>query len=282
MEISHRSSRGDQGSPSAFLPLLSPAIFWLVGFILIPLSLVFVYSFCQRGAYGELVWAFTLRNYVQALDVTYLLPILRSFRLAALNTVLCLLIGYPLAYYISQRKSSVKTFLLLLVIISFWTNFLVRTYAWMVLLREGGVINTVLLWLGVIKEPLKLLFTEKAVFIGLVYGYLPFMVLPVYASIEKLDTSLVEAAYDLGANSFQAFFRVILPLTTPGIAAGAILVFVPSLGAFVTPDLLGGAKSMMLGNLINHQYLKVRNWPFGSALSFLLICIVMAFLWVYA
>ncbi len=232
MEISHRSSRGDQGSPSAFLPLLSPAIFWLVGFVLIPLSLVFVYSFCQRGASGELVWAFTLRNYVQAFDVTYLLPILRSL--------------------------------------------------WMVLLREGGVINTVLLWLGVIKEPLKLLFTEKAVFIGLVYGYLPFMVLPVYASIEKLDTSLVEAAYDLGANSFQAFFRVILPLTTPGIAAGAILVFVPSLGAFVTPDLLGGAKSMMLGNLINHQYLKVRNWPFGSALSFLLICIVMAFLWVYA
>jgi spermidine/putrescine transport system permease protein len=190
--------------------------------------------------------------------------------------------GYPIAYYISSRSTKLKNILLLLIILPLWTNFLVRMYAWKVILREEGVINTLFLKLGLIDKPLEILFTDRAVFIGLVYGYLPFMILPLYASIEKLDSALLEAAYDLGAGRFRTFLKVVLPLTTPGIIAGSILVFVPTLGAFVTPDLLGGAKQMMIGNMIQHQYLKVRDWPFGSALSFILLFMVLALLLIYA
>lgn len=228
-----------------------------------------------------MVWNFTVSNYLKALNPIYLKPIVRSFWLAIVNTVICLLIGYPMAYYISRRPAEVKSVLLLLIILPFWTNFLVRTYAWMVILREGGLVNVILMKSGLIEEPLKLLFTKKAVIIGLVYGYLPFMILPLYASIEKVNPALLEAAYDLGANPFQTFSRVMVPLTLPGIIAGSILVFIPTLGAFVTPDLLGGAKEMMIGNLIQNQYLKVRNWPFGSALSFMLLNIVLALLFFY-
>ncbi|HPZ06962.1 MAG TPA: ABC transporter permease, partial [Candidatus Eremiobacteraeota bacterium] len=246
--------------------LISPAFLWLLLFFLIPLGIIFVYSFCERGNYGGVNWNFTFENYKQVLNPVYLKTILYSFWIAILNTVICLLIGYPMAYYISTRKSTAfKNILLILVILPFWTDFLVRTYAWLVILREGGLINTILLQMGIIQEPLKLLFTDLAVIIGLVYGYLPFMILPLYASIEKLDPSLIEAAYDLGANGFNVFWKVILPLTSPGIIAGSILVFVPTLGAYITPDLLGGAKVMMIGNLIQQQFLKVKNWPFGSS-----------------
>jgi spermidine/putrescine transport system permease protein len=261
--------------------LISPAFLWLLLFLLIPLGIMLIYSFCQRGRYGGVLWNFTFDNYLAILNPIYLRPILRSFWLALISTVLCLIIGYPVAYYISTRTSRVKDLLLLLVILPFWTNFLVRTYTWMIILREGGLVNTILMKLNMIGAPLELLFTKKAVVIGLVYGYLPFMVLPLYASIEKLSPSCLEAAYDLGANRFQAFWRVMLPLTLPGVAAGSILVFIPTLGAFVTPDLLGGAKEMMIGNLIQNQYLKVRNWPLGSALSFMLLSIVLVLLFVY-
>ena len=261
--------------------LVSPGLFWLLCFFLIPLGVVFAYSFCQRARYGGVVWDFTFDNYLQVLNPIYLKPILRSFWISVVNTAFCLFIGYPTAYYISRRPQKVKNILLILVILPFWTNFLVRTYAWMIILRDSGLVNTILMKLGLIEEPLKLLFTQKAVIIGLVYGYLPFMILPIYASIEKLDSSLFEAAYDLGANRVQTFLRVMFPLTLPGIVAGSILVFVPTLGAFVTPDLLGGAKEMMIGNLIQHQYLKVRNWPFGSALSFILLSIVLVLLFLY-
>jgi spermidine/putrescine transport system permease protein len=261
--------------------LVSPAFFWLLFFFLVPLGIILVYSFCQRARYGGVVWDFTFSNYLQVLNPIYLKPILRSFWISVANTVLCLLIGYPTAYYISRRTPGVKNILLLLVILPFWTNFLVRTYAWIIILREGGLVNTILMKLSLIEAPLKLIFTQKAVVIGLVYGYLPFMILPLYASIEKVDLSLLEAAYDLGANRFQTFMRVMLPLTLPGIVAGSILVFVPTLGAFVTPDLLGGAKEMMIGNLIQHQYLKVRNWPFGSSLSFILLSVVLVLLFFY-
>ncbi|OQA19047.1 MAG: Spermidine/putrescine transport system permease protein PotB [bacterium ADurb.Bin363] len=262
--------------------LISPAFLWLLLFFLIPLGIIFVYSFCERGNYGGVNWNFTFENYKQVLNPVYLKTILYSFWIAILNTVICLLIGYPMAYYISTRKSTVfKNILLILVILPFWTDFLVRTYAWLVILREGGLINTILLQMGIIQEPLKLLFTDLAVIIGLVYGYLPFMILPLYASIEKLDPSLIEAAYDLGANGFNVFWKVILPLTSPGIIAGSILVFVPTLGAYITPDLLGGAKVMMIGNLIQQQFLKVKNWPFGSSLSFIVLIIVLALLIIY-
>jgi len=162
------------------------------------------------------------------------------------------------------------------VIIPFWTNFLVRTYAWMFILRSEGLLSTVLSALGLTHEPLPLLFTDTAVLIGLVYGYLPFMVLPLYAALERLDPSLIEAAWDLYARPLQVFTRVVLPLSKPGVIAGCVLVFIPSLGAYVTPDLLGGARSMMIGNLIQHQYLVVRDWPFGSALSFVLMAGALA------
>jgi spermidine/putrescine transport system permease protein len=257
--------------------LISPALFWLLLFFLIPLGIVLVYSFCQRGTRGGVVWDFTLGNY---LNLIYLKPILRSFWLAVVNTVLCLLIGYPAAYYISRRTSAnVKNILFLLVILPYFTNFVVRTYAWIIILGDGGLINTVLTKLGLIDEPLRLLHTKKAVIIGLVYGYLPFMIYPLYVSIEKVNPTFLEAAYDLGANRFQTFLRVMLPLTLPGIVAGSILVFVPTLGAFVTPDLLGGGKVMMIGNLIQNQFKVVRNWPFGSALSFILLGVVLALLY---
>ncbi len=262
--------------------LISPAFFWLMVFFLIPLCILFVYSFCQKGVYGGVTWNFTLDNYRNVLNPIYINIVLYSFWVAFLNTVICLIIGYPMAYYISTRKSArLKNSLILLVILPFWTNFLVRTYSWMILLRDSGLINTLLLSAGFIDEPLKLLFTKTAVIIGLVYGYLPFMVLPLYASIEKVDPSLMEAAHDLGANSFKAFLRVMLPLTFPGIVAGCILVFVPTLGAYITPDLLGGAKDMMIGNLIQMQFLKSKNWPFGSSLSFIVMIIVLALLVLY-
>jgi spermidine/putrescine transport system permease protein len=192
---------------------------------------------------------------------------LRSFRLAAENTLLCLLLGYPLAYFIASQRPGVRHVLLVLVIIPFWTDFLIRTYAWMFILRAEGALNALLTGLGITDHPPELLFTEGAVTIGLAYGYLPYMVLPLYASIEKLDRSLVEAAQDLGANAFRTFREVILPVTWPGVVAGCVLVFIPSLGAFITPDLLGGARTPMIGNLIKTQFLTARDWPFGAAMS---------------
>lgn len=272
--------------------LLCPAVFWLLIFFLLPLGILLVYSFCQpnTAAPRGVTWDFTFDNYIKVInpkwssqpDFVDLKPVLiRSVWIAFINTFVCLIIGYPMAYYISQQSSKVKNILLVLVILPFWTNFLVRTYAWMIILRDAGIINSILMSLGIINEPLSLIFTRGAVIVGLVYGYLPFMVLPLYASIEKVNNSYFEAAYDLGANRFQTFWRIMIPLTLPGIIAGSILVFVPSLGAFVTPDMLGGAKVMMIGNSIKSQYLTIRNWPFGSALSFILLIIVLASLFLY-
>jgi len=278
----HKTRAGREGRTALAAQLLiSPAFLWILLFFLIPLVIMLVYSFCQRGRFGGVVWNFTFSNYLQILNPLYLKPILRSFWMAIVTTILCLFMGYPVAYYISERSPRIRNILFILIILPFWTNFVVRTYSWMIILREGGLINTVLTKLELIEEPLQLLFTKKAVIIGLVYGYLPFMVLPLYASIEKVDRSLIEAARDLGANGFRTFWRVMLPLTMPGIIAGSILVFVPTLGAFITPDLLGGAKETMIGNLIQNQYLKVRNWPFGSAMSFILLGIVLAMLLIY-
>jgi len=265
--------------------LISPAMLWLLVLFLIPLGIMLVYSFCQHTYSSDVrtgvSLVFTLENYLNAFDSSYLQAILRSFWIALVNTLICLVLGYPIAYYISRKPSKLKNILLALVIIPFWTNFIVRTYAWMVILRENGLINTTLMQLGLINEPLQLLFTNGAVITGLVYGYLPFMILPLYASIEKVNPSLLEASYDLGANRFQTFIKVMIPLTMPGIIAGSILVFIPTLGAFVTPDLLGGAKVMMIGNVIQNQYTKMRNWPFGSALSFILLITVLVLSFFY-
>jgi len=272
--------------------LISPAISWLFIFFLLPLCILLIYSFCMpdQSSVNGISWYFTLDNYVKVLnpkwssepDFIDLKPILlRSIWLAFVNTFICLIVGYPMAYYISRQSSKVRNILLILVILPFWTNFLVRTYAWIIILRDNGLINTILINSRLIDEPLRLIHTRGAVIVGLVYGYLPFMVLPLYVSIEKINCSYFEAAYDLGANRFQAFVKIMLPLTFPGIIAGSILVFVPSLGAFVTPDMLGGAKVMMIGNSIKTQYLTIRNWPLGSALSFIILIIVLFVLYFY-
>jgi spermidine/putrescine transport system permease protein len=257
------------------LVLIFPSLFWLVVFFAIPLLIVFVYSFLKRGPYGQIVWEFNLNNYVRFVDPLYLKIFVRSFKIAGITTIVSFLFGYPMAYWIATRPARWRNTLLLLLMIPFWTNFLVRTYAWILILRDSGLINNALLGLGLISEPLPLFGNDFAIIIGLVYGWFPDMVLPCYAAIERLDFSLVEAAQDLYANELRAFARVIFPLTLPGVVAGSILVFIPSLGAYVTPDLLGGAKSVMIGNVIQSQFLSVRDYPFGSAFSFVLMAMML-------
>ena len=256
--------------------LLTPGILWSVAFLFIPLIVVGVISFATRGTYGGVIWQFNLENYRDLWHVVYARIFGQSLVLAFLTTVICLVMGFPLAYYIARLSPRWQAVWLMLIMIPFWTNFLVRTYAWMFILRTEGLLNTLLLGLGVITTPLDLLYTDKAVLIGLVYGYLPFMVLPLYATLERLDPALVEAAKDLYANQWSVFRRVIVPLAKPGIIAGCLLVFIPSLGAFITPDLLGGARNMMVGNLIQHEYLVARDWPLGSAISLILLIVVIA------
>ena len=255
--------------------LLFPATGWLLLFFILPLLIVLLYSFLERGTYGGINWSFTVSNYQQLTKQIYWGILGQSIGLALVTTAACLLIGYPLAFFIASQPPRWRSALLLLIIIPFWTNFLVRTYAWIVILRTEGVINVLLQSLHLINEPLMLLFTPFAVAIGLIYGYLPFMVLPLYSSMERFDFSLVQAAQDLGANDLWTFWRIVLPLTMRGVVAGSLLVFIPSVGAFITPNILGGAKTMMLGNLIQNQFLQARNWPFGSTLSVVLMVIVL-------
>jgi len=255
--------------------LTAPALVWLTLFFLLPLALVLLISFASRGTYGGVEWTFGLGNYLRLFDPLYGQVFLRSLLLAGLTTGLCLVLGFPMAYFIARAPAKWQGIWLLLVMIPFWTNFLVRTYAWMFILRTEGLLNAGLLWLGLIDQPLEILYTDTAVLIGLVYSYLPFMVFPLYAAIERLDRSLVEAAWDLYASGWAVLRRVVWPLTKPGVIAGCILVFIPSVGAFITPDLLGGARSMMVGNLIQHEYLVARDWPFGSAVAFVLMGVVM-------
>ncbi len=259
--------------------LLAGSLVWLVGFFLFPLAYLLAVSFAQRSSYGTVEWTLRVANYARAIQPLYLEVYWRSFWIALLTTLLCALLGYPVAYYLAMHvPARWKSTLLILVVIPFWTSFLIRTYAWMVILRSEGVINTLLLDLHLLHQPLRLLYTPLAVFIGLVYGELPFMILPLYAVLQRLDPTLLEAAADLGAGRGQTFWRVTLPLSAPGLAAGSILVSIASLGAFITPDLLGGARSMMVGNLIQNQFAVARDQPFGSAVAFLLTLVVLLLL----
>jgi spermidine/putrescine transport system permease protein len=260
---------------SPLLFFLLPATCWLVLFFAIPVVIVLFYSFLQPSTYANISWSMTVQNYQQIFNTLYLDIFGRSLWLALLTTLVCALIGYPLAYFIVRQSPPWRSVLLLLVVIPFWTNFLVRTYAWMILLRQQGVVNSILSSLHLIDQPLTLLFTPFSVGIGLIYGYLPFMILPIYSTLERFDFSLVQAAQDLGASGLKAFLRIVLPLTLRGIVAGSLLVFIPAIGAFVTPDILGGAKTMMVGNLIQNQFLKALNWPLGSALSMALMGVIL-------
>ena len=256
---------------------LAPAGVVIGTLFLAPLAIMLVYSFLNRGAYGGVTAQFTVENYQRVIDPLYAAILLRTFVMAATATLGCLVLGFPLALFIS-RAGSRKNLYLQLVILPFWTSFLVRTYAWMFLLRDTGLINSVLLATGLIREPLPLLYNDGAVFVGLVYGYLPFVVLPLYATLERLDKSLLEAAADLGARPWMTLTRVVIPLCAPGFRAGALLVFIPCLGAYLTPDLLGGSKTVMVGNVIQNQFTTARDWPFGAAVSLLLMAIVMVLL----
>lgn len=262
--------------------LALPTVLWLGIFFVLPLVIVLVVSFMSRGRGGVAELPFTPEHYERTFGVFFVI-LQRSIGLAALTTVVCLIVGYPLAFFIStRRRRLVQQITLFLVILPFWTNFLIRTYAWRILLGEEGTINGFLISLGLISETLSLLNTQFAVLVGLVYGFLPFMVLPIFASVERFNFRYVDAAHDLGANDVRTFLRVILPLTMPGVLAGCALVFIPSVGAFVTPDLLGGTKGLMIGNLINNQFGGSGNMPLGSALSIVMMAVVMLSLLVYA
>lgn len=258
-----------------------------------PLLVVVIYSFLTPGDYAGVKWEFSVEGWVgvflqrDIFDDTlqwadaHLTIFWRSISLAIMATLLTLILGFPTAYFIATRPRSSRNFWLFLITIPFWANLLVRTFAILELIRNEGVINSFLRWIGAIDEPIQILFTDAAIGLGMFYVYLPLMVLPLYASIEKLDFRLVEASYDLYANRWKTLTRVILPLVKPGIVAGSILVFIPSLGAYVVPRILGGGKNMMLGNLIDLQFGQGRNWPLGAALSITLMAIVMIALLVY-
>lgn len=260
--------------------LALPGFVYLVIFFAVPLVIVFIYSFATRSATGKtLLEDWNLESYRQLAKPLVLEIAWRSLWLAALSTVICLLLAYPFAYFIATRRPAVRNILLVLVMIPFWSNFLVRTYAWRVLLGSDGPVSqlTELLGLG----ETRILFTPFAVLIGLVYGFLPFMVLPLYAAIERIDWSLIEAARDLYASGWESFRRVTWPLSRPGVIAGSILVFIPSLGAYVTPEILGGAKTTLLGSYIVNQFLAARNWPFGSAMSFAVMAVMLVATLIY-
>ena len=262
--------------------LLGPGLTWLAVLLVAPCALVFAYSFFERGVYGGIDHVFTLENYERAADPLYLKIFWQSFRIAIVTTVLALLIGYPAAYYISLCSPRRQKVLLVLAILPFWSNYLIRTYAWIVLLNREGLINRALGALGIVDEPLPLLYNQFSIVIGLLYAYLPFMILALYSSIARLGPELREASADLGAGFLATLVNVTLPLTVPGIAAGCIFVFVLSIGNFITPDLLGGGRSIMVGNLIYDQFLSARDWPFGSALAFVLIGVMLMLLLIQA
>lgn len=269
--------------------LALPTLVVLVLGLLIPLAGIFLYSFRLRGTYGGFapiddLWVHLtsgafLQNYETALKPVYLKIFWRSLWIATSTTVLCLAAGYPIAWWLAIALPARARMLgLLLVVVPFWTSFVVRTFAWVWILRAEGLANSALMGLGITSEPLPLLYNEAAVLVGLVYGELPFMVLPIFASLERLDRSLLEASSDLGASGWSTFWKVAWPLTLPGVAAGCVLVFVPSVGQFLISDMLGGARSMLAGNLIQNQFFGGKNPPFGFAISFLLLILVFAIL----
>ena len=261
--------------------LMAPGLGWLALFLLVPCLLVLGLSFFERGVYGGIDYIFTLENYRRAVDPLYRSILLNSAWIAFLATLVSALIGYPAAYAIVKAPERWQSALLVLIMLPFWSNYLIRTYAWMVLLNREGLINRALAGLGA-TEPLPLLYNDFAIVLGLVYGYLPFMVLAIYASLSRLDPALLEQSADLGASRFRTFAKITLPLTLPGVAAGSAFVFVLSIGNFITPDLLGGGRRVMVGNLIYKQFLAARDWPFGSALAFLLIAVMMLLLFAQA
>jgi spermidine/putrescine transport system permease protein len=261
--------------------LLTPVTVWLGLFFLVPLLFILAYSFGTSGIYGGITLGFNPGNYLRVFDPLYLEIVGRTLVIALINTFLCLVLGYPLAYFIAFKGGSRKNVLILLVMIPFWTSLLLRAYAWVVILGGNGIANRALQFLGITDGPVNLIFTPQAVTMGMVYSYLPFMILPLYAALEKFDVRLKEAAQDLGASRWVTFWRVTFPLSMPGVIAGSILVFIPSAGEFVIPNLLGGARTVLVGNLIQQQFLLARDWAFGSALAMMLAALLVGAIMFY-
>jgi spermidine/putrescine transport system permease protein len=264
------------------LVLLAPLAVWLASFVVAPALILIAYSFAERDEIGRVIFTFTLENYRRAFDPVYLGIFARSIGYAALTTGICVVLAYPVSWFIARSPESRRNTLLVLVMIPFWTSFIIRTYAWITILKSEGLLNGLLLYLQVISEPIELLYTPAAVIIGLVYVYLPFMILPLYASAEKVDPAVIEAANDLGCGPWRAFFQVALPLTRPGLYAGVLMVFVPAIGMFAVADLMGGARVPMIGNVIQDQFVgQARDKPFGAALGVLfMLLFIAAYAWV--
>ncbi len=260
------------------LAFMTPGLGWLALLLVVPCALVFLNAFFERGTYGGIDYKLTGENFVRAADSLYLGILLDSARIAGLTTLIAVLLGYPAAYAIAMAPRRAQAALLILVMLPFWSNYLIRTYAWIVLLNREGLISGALQWAGLADAPVNLLYSQWSIVTGLVYNYLPFVVLAIYASVQRLDRALLEVSEDLGAPAWRSFLRVTLPLTLPGVATGAVFVFVLSIGNFITPDLLGGKQIQMVGNLIYDQFLTARDWPFGSTLAMILIALMLLLL----
>jgi spermidine/putrescine transport system permease protein len=248
-----------------------PVIVWLLLFMVVPMLIVVGISFMGRDNLGNVVFDFNLESYARFFDPLYLGIYWDTIVLSVMTTVICLVLSYPLAYYIANAGPKMQTWGLVLITIPFWINFLIRTYAWVLLLRTQGIVNSFLIDVGLIQEPLQMLYTKGAVLLGMVYTFIPFMVLPIYVALEQMDKKLLEAASDLGASGWRSFWHITLPQTKSGIMTGAVLVYVSTTGMFVVTDILGGSKSSMISNIIQSQFLGARNWPFGSALSVIFV-----------
>ena len=259
----------------------TPIIIYSILLIVLPLIYILIISFFESDNYGGMNITFTLKNYIMLFDFVYLKVFLKSFLVGGITTLLCILIAYPFSICLRKQSSKVQKISILLVMIPFIANSLIRTYGWIVLLRKEGVINSLLKSLNLIGDSLDLMYNDFGIIVGLVYTLLPFMILPVYSAVSKLDSSITDASYDLGANKIQTFFKVILPQTLSGVFSGSLMVFIPAIGYFFISDILGGGKSMIIGNLIKNQFLTARNWPFGAALSIFLIIVTFGLVKLY-
>ena len=260
--------------------LLGPVIVWLVAFVVAPAAILLAYSFAERDELGRVGFTLSLDNYRRVIDPVYLAVFARSVGNAAVTTAICVVLAYPVAWSIALASPRWRHRLLLLVMIPFWTSFLIRTYAWITILKAEGLLNGLLLYARVISSPLEMLYTPAAVLIGLVYTYLPFMILPLYGSAEKLDPALIEAAHDLGCGPWRSFVKIVVPLTMPGLAAGVMMVFVPAIGMFAITDLMGGARVPMIGNVIQDQFVgQARDKPFGAALGVVFMLLFSVSYW---
>jgi spermidine/putrescine transport system permease protein len=271
--------------PRSKLPMIAqvgPVSLWMILFVTIPMLFIVFISFMTRGTFGGVEYTPTLESYRTLADVIYLNVILKSIRVAAVTTITCLLVGYPFAYYIARKPPDIASRLIMLLMIPLWTNSLMRLNAWMLVFQTNGPVNKALLAMGLIEKPVMFLYTDGLVLLGLITNFLPFAVLPMYSSIEKLQNSMLEASADLGAKPSVTFWKITLPLTFPGIFSAIILTFIPALGTYTITDMLGGGKVLYIGNIIKNQFGTIRNWPLGAALSVLLLLITALLIFIYS